>query len=190
MMDNFLAEIMDNINKSNNAHIFYHFRNQEKYLQNAQNFVISAVTKGSHVMLVENDRNLIHLQSNLKKQLENEQFEKIHFINNFDFYYSNGNFHAQTVFDYFKASIQPYLDSNVPLCTWGLVEWSDGKDITISIEQYEKDMDIHIKDKGIVSVCAYDANRTTKRLQELLMKCHGIMLTDDEIHYMSNHKAI
>lgn len=189
-MDKNLAELMMDLGKTNEAHIFYHFHDNDKYLQNALNFMMTAMSQGFHVMLVDNDRNFIHLKSLLKKQLKEEEFEKIHFINNFDFYYSNGDFHAQTIFDYFKASIQPYLESNVPLCTWGLVEWSDSKDITDSVEEYEKNLDLHIKDKGIISVCAYDAKRTTKRLQQILMKCHEVMLTDDQLHNLVNDNAI
>lgn len=189
-MDNFLKELVDDLQKTNQGHIFYHYDDMEKYLQNALNFIVSVVENGSHVLLVENDRNIIHLRANLKNLLNDEQFNKIHFINNFDFYYANGDFHAQTVFDYFKTSIKPYLEANVSVCTWGLIEWSDGIDITNSIEQYENDVDMHIKDKGVISVCAYDAKRTPQRLKEILMRCHGIMLTDDQVHYLGDNKAI
>ena len=189
-MDNFLTELVNDLKKTNQGHIFYHFSDKEKYLQNALNFIVSVVKNGSHVLLVENDRNIIHLRTNLNKLLNDEQFNKIHFINNFDFYYANGDFHAQTIFDYFKTTIEPYLESQVSVCTWGLIEWSDGNDITNSIEQYENNVDMHIKDKGVISVCAYDANRTSQRLKEILMKCHGIMLTDDQVHYLRVQKSI
>ncbi|MEH7884290.1 MEDS domain-containing protein [Bacillus sp. JJ1609] len=189
-MDNFLTELVRDLKKTNQGHIFYQYIDMEKYLQNALNFTVSAVQNGSHVLLVENDRNIIHLRTNLKKQLNDEQFNNIHFINNFDFYYANGDFHAQTIFDYFKTSIEPYLDSDVSVFTWGLIEWSDEDDITDNIEQYEKDIDMHIKDKGVISVCAYDANRTPPHLKEILMRFHGIMITDDQVHYLRDHRAM
>lgn len=189
-MENFLAELLKDLKKTNQGHIFYHFSDKEKYLQNALNFIISVVKNGSHVLVVENDRNIISLRTKLKNLLNNEQLDNVHFINNFDFYYANGDFHAQTIFDYFKTSIEPYIESNVPVCTWGLIEWSDGNDITNSIEQYENDVDMHIKDKGVISVCAYDSNRTPRELEEILMRCHGIMLTDDQVHYLRDHKTI
>lgn len=189
-MDNFLAELVDDLKKSNQGHIFYHFNEMEKYLENALSFIVSVVKNDSHVLLVENDRNIIYLRENLKKRLSDEQFEKVHFINNFDFYYSNGDFHAQTIFNYFKSTIEPLLDSKVSVCTWGLIEWSDEDDITNNIERYENDLDNFIQERGLISVCAYDAKRTPKRLKDILIRCHEIMLKDDEVIYLRQNKAI
>jgi hypothetical protein len=189
-VENNLSQLVNDLEKGNQGHIFYHYNDMGKYLQNALYFIISVVNQGSHLMLVENDRNMIYLKNNLKKRLTDEQFNKIHFMNNFDFYYSNGDFHAQTIFEYFKSSVEPFIESGKPLCTWGLIEWSDELDITHNIEQYEKDVDMHIKDKAIISVCAYDANRTPQRLKETLMRIHDIMITDDEVHYLGDSKAM
>jgi hypothetical protein len=189
-MDNFLARLVNDLKEAKQGHIYYHYNDIDKYLQNAITFIVTVITYGSHVMLVENDRNILYIEENLKKQLTEEQLKNLHIINNFDFYYSNGDFHAETIFSYFKTNIEPLLNLNVSICTWGLIEWSDENDITSDIEQYEKDLDTFVNEKGLISVCAYDGNRTSQRLKDILMRCHRIMLTDDQYIYLDDHKAI
>jgi hypothetical protein len=91
----------------------------------------------------------------LKKQLSKKQLDHVHFICNFDFYCSNGDFHPPTVFHYSKY-IQPFLEKGVNISTWGLVEWRDDYEINKKIEEYEKQVDFFVKEKGIISVRAYD----------------------------------
>jgi hypothetical protein len=189
-MDNFIVRLVNDLKDANQGHIYYHFNDMEKYLQNAIAFIVTVIKSGSHVMLVENDRNILYIEENLKNHLTEEELKNLHIMNNFDFYYSNGDFHAETIFSYFKTNIEPLLNANVPICTWGLIEWSDEKDITSNIEKYEKDLDTYSNEKGIVSVCAYDANRTPQRLKDILMRCHRIMLTDDQYIYLDGNEAI
>lgn len=188
-MDNFLARLVNDLKEASHGHIYYHYNDMDKYLQNAITYIVTVIKNGSHAMLVENDRNILYIQENIKKQLTEEELKNLHIMNNFDFYYSNGDFHAETIFSYFKTNIEPLLNAKVSICTWGLIEWSDENDITSNIEQYEKDVDTFVNEKGLISVCAYDGNRTPQRLKEILMKCHGIMLTDDQYIYLDDHKA-
>ncbi|KMY54095.1 hypothetical protein AC623_09110 [Bacillus sp. FJAT-27231] len=54
------------------------------------------------------------------------------------------------------------------------------KEIHDNIAEYEQKLDKIINEKGIVSVCAYNAIRTAEALKAMLENCHGIMITDDE----------
>ncbi|RSD28788.1 MEDS domain-containing protein [Mesobacillus subterraneus] len=186
-MENFLEELIYDLQKKKQGHIFYYFNDKESYIQNAFTFIVSVINSGSHIMLVENDRNLLLLQEQLNKQLNEDQWKRLHILNNFDFYYSNRDFHAETILSYFKKNIEPLLDTNVPICTWGLVEWSDEKNITANIEKYEQEFDQFVREKGIISVCAYDAKRTPEKMKEILMRCHEIMMTDDQYVYLESH---
>ncbi len=76
---------------------------------------------------MENDRNFLQIDNEIRKLLDNEELKRVHFANNFDFYYSNGDFNPETVFNFFLKNIQPYLESGAKIFTWGLVEWGNVK---------------------------------------------------------------
>jgi len=177
--------LLDLINKyqDTEGHIFYQFHNSDYYLQNVVTFITTGVKLGTHIILIENDRNFIRINKMLKRELSQEEFTKVHFINNFDFYFKNKCFEPQRVFAHFEKNILPYLENNVPVWTWGLVEWGDDHEIIQQIEEYEKKVDRFVHDKGLISVCAYDGNRTPHTLSEMLIRCHSVMLTDDTIAF-------
>jgi hypothetical protein len=179
-------QLEENLKTAKGKHIFYSFRDQKKYLQNALEFINFGIENGRHVLFIENERNQKYIMNELKKQLSAKQLDHVHFICNFDFYCSNGDFHPPTVFHYYSKYIHPFLEKSETIWTWGLVEWRDDYEIIKKIEEYEKQVDCSVKEKGIISVCAYDANRMTKRLRDLLMQCHNIMMTDEELIYLPN----
>jgi hypothetical protein len=183
-MSNFLVELVKDLKKSNGGHIFYHYNNVENYINHVVSYIVTGIKNGDHILLIENDRNIIHINKLLEKQLRKEQLSKVHFINNFDFYYSNGDFHPHTILNYFSKNIEPFLETGASICTWGLIEWGDDKEISNKIEEYETQVDKLVNEKGLLSVCAYDANRTSNSLKEALMRCHGVMMTDDEVFYL------
>lgn len=167
------------------GHIFYHFENQEKYLQNVITFITTGVKLGTNIILIENDRNISRIKETLNKILNPGEIAKVLFINNFDFYFENKCFDPQRIYAYYKQNIQSSLENNIPVWTWGLVEWGDDKEILNLIEIYEKKVDRFVNEKGIISVCAYDQTRTPNGLKEMLIKCHSVMLTDDTIIFPS-----
>lgn len=171
--------------KDREGHIFYHFENQENYLQNVVSFITTGLQLGSNIILIENDRNTSRIKETLNKKLNPVEMAKVHFINNFDFYFENKCFEPQRIYAYYKQSILSHLENNMPVWTWGLVEWGDDKAILNQIEIYEKKVDRFVNEKGIISVCAYDIARTTDRLKEMLIKCHSVMLTDDTFIFPS-----
>ncbi|WP_419881645.1 MEDS domain-containing protein [Peribacillus sp. B-H-3] len=179
-----VPELMKNLKQTNGGHIFYPYGNVESYLSNAISFIVTAVKNGDHVMFVENDRNLLHINKMLKKQLSHDELAKVHIMNNFDFYYSNGNFHPHTVLNYFLTNIAPYHEAGASICTWGLIEWGNDQEIHNEIAEYKSKLNQYILHNGVISVCAYDARRTPESLKKLLMECHGVLLTDKEFRFL------
>ncbi|WP_157827681.1 MEDS domain-containing protein [Niallia nealsonii] len=180
-MDNTLLLNLLNKYKDTEGHIFYQFKNIDNYLQNVVTFITTGVKSGSHIILIENDRNFVRINKILKRELSQGEIAKIHFINNYDFYFKNRGFEPQRIFAHYKQNILPQLENNVPVWTWGLVEWGDNNEIIQQIEEYEKKVDRFVNEKGLISVCAYDVNRTPHSLKEILIRCHSVMLTDDTI---------
>ncbi|WP_174729222.1 MEDS domain-containing protein [Mesobacillus harenae] len=184
-MSNNIMEQVNQLNRPFERHIFYHYDNPECYINNTVSYIASGVCKGEHVMLVENERNYRLILEQLKTKVDKNQLDKVHFINNFDFYYAHGNFHPETILSVFSQNIEAYLGDNKKVRTWGHIEWRDIEEISGCIEEYEKGVDKMVDDHSLVSVCAYDASRITPSLKATLMRCHKVMLTDDEIIYLS-----
>ncbi|WP_026585420.1 MEDS domain-containing protein [Bacillus sp. J33] len=186
-MNDLLTDLIDDLKKSNGGHILYNYDEVDCYLQNAISFILAGVRDKGQVLFVENDRNLLYIQENVAKLLSEEELARVHFANNFDFYYSNGDFNPETVFNYFTKNIQPHLESGAPVYTWGLVEWGNVKEYILKVEEYEKKLDKAINDNGIISLCAYDNNSTPDELKEKLMRCHGVLVTDREYKFLQNY---
>jgi hypothetical protein len=179
--------LIDEISKSKKnlaetrGHIFYSFQEVEKYVENAVIYIVSGIEQDDHILFIENDKLRPAIQEKLKTLLSTEELAKVHYINNFDFYFSKGTFHPATVFNHFMKSLQPYIENTVSVRLWGHVEWGDQKDIVREIEKYENDVDEMISLNEITAVCAYDAYRVTESLKNSLIKCHGFFMTDDEM---------
>ncbi len=91
-------------------------------------FIVLGITHGEHIILIENDRNMLYINKVLDRQLSAEQRKNLHFINSFDFYWGNGDFHPHTISRYFSRNIASFMEKSVPVRTWGHVEWGDRKD--------------------------------------------------------------
>ncbi|MEH6987605.1 MEDS domain-containing protein [Cytobacillus firmus] len=183
-MNELLIDLIDDLQKSNGGHILYHYDQMDCYILNAVSYITAGVRCGGHVLFVENDRNYLLIEKELTNLLGKEELSRVHFTNNFDFYYSNGNFNPDTVFNFFLKHIQPYLDSNTKIFTWGLVEWGNVKDYIPLVEQYEKNLCKAVSEHGMISLCAYDNRSTPPELKKNLMRCHDVLITDKEYKYL------
>ncbi|MCM3093162.1 MULTISPECIES: MEDS domain-containing protein [unclassified Cytobacillus] len=183
-MNELLTDLIEDMQKSNGGHILYHYDDMDCYIQNAVSYITAGIRCGGHVLFVDNDRHYFHIDKELTNLLGKEELSRVHFMNNYDFYYSNGNFNPDTVFSFFLKNIQPYLDRSHKIFTWGLVEWGNVKDYIPLVEQYEKNIDKAIAQQGLISLCAYDNCSTPLELKESLLRCHDVLITDKEYKYL------
>lgn len=175
--------------KSNGAHIFYHFHDQDRYINNLIDYITSALALGNHVMIIENDRIMPIIQQKINVQFNEEQLDMVHTINNYDFYCYRGDFHKETILSYFKNMITPYIEKNIPIQTWAHVEWRDQEEIFSTLAEYEEDADQMLQETNITSICAYDANRVPQTLKDILMDCHDYYMTDASISIINRSKV-
>lgn len=187
-MTSLLVKVINDLKKKNGGHLLYLYTDDQRYLQNVVSYAVSITKNGDHILLVENDRNIRLINKELENKLTKEQRANVHFINNFDFYYSNGNFHPQTILQYVSQKMGPYIEDGSSMYTWGLIEWREDGEMTNKVEEYEKELDKFVNENGLISVCAYNANRTSPLLKKLLMDCHGVMMTDHEVVDLSQNK--
>lgn len=180
-MDKKIEQLTQNLQGMNGGHIFYYTNELNLYIQNSISYIISGIEQGDHILFLENDRIYPLIQNRLEKLLTKEQFTKIHFINNFDFYWQNNNFHPPTIVSYFSDILNSYEKDNISIRTWGHVEWGNQKEIMQDIEDYEKQVNHMLHGKNVISVCAYDAERVPDILKTKLLKTHDFLMTDNDI---------
>lgn len=163
------------------VHVFYTTKDLTCYIENAVSYIVSGIEQGDQIFFVENDRIYPMILKKVEKLLTKQQLENIHFLNNFTFYWQNGNFHPPTILAYFSDIVTPFIEKGVSFRTWGHIEWGDEQEITRDIEEFEKGIEQKMPETKAISVCAYDDVRLTESLRTLLIDCHHFLMTDDTI---------
>lgn len=105
-----------------NVHILYSYDGMRNYIEQAVRYIEEGVLSGDYVILIENDRIYKILHTELKKRLTAVQMELVHWVNNFDFYYSSGSYHPPAITEYFEKTVQPYVENEISFRSWAHVE--------------------------------------------------------------------
>ena len=176
-----ITNIQDVLETSKGAHILYYVSKTERYIDNAVLFITAGIEQGDQILIVESERLYPKILKRVEELVSKDQLTNIHYVNNFTFYWKNGNFHPPTIFSYFADLITPFPEEKLSLRTWGHIEWRDELEIIKDIEEYECGIEQLMPQIKAVSVCAYDAERVSKGLREVLMNCHGFLMTDEDI---------
>lgn len=172
-----LLSVVNDWNRKKGIHICYLFKTK-KYIETVVSFIISGIKNEELVLLVENERNMIPIKKEIQKQFTKEQLVNFHIISNFDFYWLNGDFHPQTISEYFSKVIDPLLAKGTFVRTWAHVEWGDEKEATIKIKELENGKENLDNEKDILSVSAYDRSKIPCTWGSMLIKCHNVTITD------------
>ncbi|WP_026696168.1 MEDS domain-containing protein [Peribacillus kribbensis] len=106
-------------------------------------------------------------QSSSKKQLTS-----LHFINNFDFYWKNGDFHPPTILSHFSSLLDSSRDQYHGIRTWGHVEWRNEEEILEKLEGFEEEVNRRLPGMKAIAVCAYDTARLSENLKSGLLRTH------------------
>lgn len=181
MVEKTVTQQLKELQQAEGGHIFYYSNDLDCYIQNAVSYIVSGVEQGEQILMVENDKIYSLIQEKVKKLLNREQLKKVHFINNFDFYWQHGDFHPPTVLAFFSKILGPHLENNQAIRAWGHVEWRDEKCISENLEDFEREANEIISTVKVWAVCAYDADRVSESLKAGLMRTHEFYMTDDRI---------
>ncbi|CAM4021134.1 MEDS domain-containing protein [Mesobacillus thioparans] len=188
-MQNKIQDLITAVEQSG-AHIFYSFKDEQKYISNLLVYVNAAIGLGNHVMIIDNDRFMPEIQNRIKKEFDEKQQEMIHTLNNYDFYCYRGNFHKDTILSYLENMIEPFLEKNIPIQTWAHVEWRDQEEIFQNLGEYEREADLMLQATKLITICAYDFERVPESLEKVLRDCHDYHMSDDTIELIEHKSRI
>jgi hypothetical protein len=180
-MNQEMINFTKNLREAEGAHILYLTEQNDRYIANAVSYIVEGVRQGDRVLVVENPRIYPRIQEQLQKVLSDDKLDLIHYVNNFDFYWRNGNFHPAAILEYFEQIVGSFTADGRRCRTWGHIEWGSQEDIEEKLITYEKEVDLRVPHKQVISVCAYDALRVSDQLSERLMHCHGYFMKDNSI---------
>ncbi|WP_154669125.1 MEDS domain-containing protein [Planococcus antarcticus] len=184
-MEKEITDIQDILQTSEGAHVLYYVEEPAPYIDNAVSYIVAGIEQGDRILFVENERLYPKILKRVGELVSEEQLKNIHYVNNFTFYWRNGNFHPPTILAYFFDSVSPFVEEELTFRTWGHIEWRDEMEITKDIKEYESAVNQLIPHIKAISVCAYDASRVSGALREVLLDCHGFLMTDDGISCIS-----
>jgi hypothetical protein len=162
------------------GHGLYFFRNQDQYINNVVDFVISGLDRNEYSIIIENDRIIPLIQKRLTVLLDESRLEKVKFINNYDFYYAKGDFRINSIFDFLPNLIEGYSENDLPVRSWAHVEWRDETEVSKKLMDSEKEADVIVNETNLLSVCAYDSERVSEELKQGLLTCHNLLINDKE----------
>ncbi|MBD7964782.1 MEDS domain-containing protein [Fictibacillus norfolkensis] len=181
-MEGSRLNLSDVINKydSKSVHILFVFNEVDQYVQNAANYLSDELNKGSHVLLVENDRIFPMLLDKLKETVCDQMLLNLKRENTFDFYYEQESFDPDSIFNHFKEAVSPFEEQGKRIVTWGHVEW--GKDLDSNkLICYERKLEKLLKKMSVISVCAFDEDRLSIETKESLVTVHDIYINGNKI---------
>jgi hypothetical protein len=168
-------------NKS--AHLLYAFKSMDNYLNAAVRYILDGIEKEQSIILIENEKYLSYLMKELKNYLNTSEMEKIHIVDNFDFYFLSGSYHPPAILSHIEKMYKPLLDQNKSIRTWTHVEWSTIEGPLAIVEELEKVVDKLSADLGLTIMCAYEEEGMPESLKLSLLRTHKFILTDDGVDY-------
>ncbi|MBS8263798.1 hypothetical protein DYI25_04990 [Mesobacillus boroniphilus] len=174
-----LKEVNELANLSR-GHGVYFFQNQDLYISNVVDFVLSGLERDEYSIIVENDRIAPLIKKRLTVLLNDSRLEKVKFINNFDFYYAQGDFRLNSIFNFLPNLIEGYSELALVIRSWAHVEWRDEWEVSKKLVASEREADVIVTETKLLSVCAYDSERVSEEFKENLLTCHNFLINDKE----------
>ncbi|OOE12249.1 MEDS domain-containing protein [Fictibacillus arsenicus] len=168
-------------NKS--AHLLYAFNSMDNYMKTVVRYILDGIAKDQSIILIENEKYLPFVMRELKIHLTDNELEKIHIVNNFDFYFSTGSYHPPAILGHIEKMYKPLLDQNKSIRTWTHVEWSTIEGPLAIVEELEKVVDKLSADLGLTIMCAYEEEGMPESLRLSLLRTHKFILNDDGVDY-------
>ncbi|MBS8263057.1 hypothetical protein DYI25_01245 [Mesobacillus boroniphilus] len=162
------------------VHVLYSYNEMDKYINQAVSFIEEGVMAGDYVIFIENEPLFRLIDEELSSRLTEDQMKFVHWVNNFDFYYSSGSYHPPAILDYFNNMVQPYIENDLPFRSWAHVEWATMKDPLHIIEDFERIVDQAVNALSFPLICAYEGDKMPDNLTRILMETHPYVLIDDD----------
>lgn len=172
------------------VHVLYPYDGLKGYMEQALDFIHDGIATGDHIIFIENERIYQLLSKELHARFTEQELQYVHHVDNFDFYYSSGNYNPGAIVEYFNTMVTPYIQQGMPFRSWAHVEWATETEPTHLIKELEEVIDEAVKTLSFPLICAYDGVRMPNELREMLWETHPYILKDDQFTLSEKYYSI
>ena len=169
------------IGERRDVHVLYSYEGTKDYIEQVVAYAKHGVEAGDYVILIENPRLSPKIQAELEIQLTKAQMEFIHFVKSYDFYYSSGSYHPPAIQAYFEKTVEPYLEKGSTFRSWAHVEWATMEDPIHLVADFEKIIDVAVKEFQFPLICAYANKSMPDSIKTMLLETHPYILVEDDV---------
>ncbi|TRZ37943.1 PAS domain S-box protein [Niallia circulans] len=165
------------------THISYVYTEMDKYIENALYFITAGIELNHEILFIDDKKVLSLLNERLKEQgINEEQLEKINFINHVDFYEPNIPLDSDKIVRKFTAIVRPLLNTGKPVRHWGKVIWLNGqKNLLENLSKYEAAASQFIRKSNSFGICAFDGMQLPASIHMEIMKYSHYVMSDNEL---------
>lgn len=177
-----MVQLTEHLHVMNKAHILYCYETREQYVKNAVAYIVTGIACRHHLMMIEAPELYSLIESKLATILPTEEYRPyLHYLDKFTFYYGDEPFQYQNIISDFRHLLIPLLDKKVTLRTWVHVDGAHREDSGQKLKEFEFHANAAVKNLGVLSVCAYDANLVPASLLPAMLRSHEYYMTDVEL---------
>ncbi|WP_404431718.1 MEDS domain-containing protein [Sutcliffiella horikoshii] len=177
-----------NLENLKEGHIYYRFKERNIYLNHLFSFIDTGFKNGDKVLIIESMKNLPKINEEIQQRYSADQRESIRIVNNFDYYFSGGDFHTKTILGHFEKDLTLLTKDNRSIRTWAHVEWASDEPDAEQLKEYEATADDFVAREKMVSVCAYSCNSLSPMLHSALEQVHKYVMTDESFSISKLYK--
>ncbi|WP_223492583.1 MEDS domain-containing protein [Sutcliffiella horikoshii] len=177
-----------NLENLKEGHIYYRFKERDIYLNHLFSFIDMGIKSGDTVLIIESMKNLPKINEEIQQRFSEEQRESIRIVNNFDYYFSGGDFNTKTILGHFAKDVTLLRKDNRSVRTWAHVEWASDEPDAEQLKEYEASSDDFVIQQRMISVCAYSCDSLSPVLHSALEQVHKYVMTDDSFSISTSYK--
>ncbi|WP_010198653.1 MEDS domain-containing protein [Bacillus sp. m3-13] len=177
-----------NLESITEGHVYYRFKEIDVYLDHLLSFIDSGINNKENILIIESMKNLPKIKDTIKQRYSEDQQSAIRIVNNFDYYFSGGDFNTKTILGHFEKDVTILKKNNRSIRTWAHVEWASDEPDAEQLQEYEITSDDFVVREGMLSVCAYSCNSLSPVLHSALEQVHKYVMTDDDFYTSESYK--
>lgn len=177
-----------NLENLKEGHIYYRFKERDVYINNLLSFIDTGIKNGDNILVIESMKNISKINQEIQHRFNEEQQASIRLVNNFDYYFSGGDFNTKTILGHFAKDLTILKKDNRAIRTWAHVEWASDEPDAEQLKEYEASSDDFVVRERMISVCAYSCNSLSPTLHSALEQVHKYVMTDDSFSTSTLYK--
>lgn len=177
-MNDVIFKLNQHVNVSNRGHILYLYEEESAYLENAVEYIRTAIELNQTVLFIDSEANWVEIQRRFSVNLA---AHAVHFAEASDFYRKKEPFCCDQVVAHFQKLFDQLSLEGSQIRTWANIKWPPSENVFNELVCFEREADKAVQKMEILSVCAYNSHKVPAFLGIKMTRSHSYIMTDTEI---------